>query len=158
MNKHLLKIALIQCLLFIGSIRCIQAQQLVIWLKSGEKIVYNLEENPKTSFSSTDVIISTNTITVNYPSEQVLKYTYDMSSTSVDKIEKNELVVSKNGNTIIFENLQQGGSIQIYSLDGTLLSSTKITDGKSTTVSLESYPSGIYLIKVNDSTYKILKQ
>ena len=96
------------CLFCIGN-KCfatgptqVEFQRLVVWLNNGEKVFYDLEENPKTTFSGTGVMIETNTVTVNYSMEQVLKYTYEKTTTGIRDLKENEVRVSQNGNTITY--------------------------------------------------------
>ena len=51
-------------------------QSLVIWTRSGERIVYALDEEPVTKFIGTDLVLSTRNLTVNYPLSALQRYTY----------------------------------------------------------------------------------
>ena len=133
-----------------------QERKLVVWLKDGEKVYYDLEESPKTTFTGSDVIITTDVVTVSYPMEQVLRYTYDLATTDIENLKENEIHISQHGNSLGFENLKSGTVIKVYSIDGTLKDS--VSAGGSVTVSLDNYSSGVYIIKVNGMTYKVLKK
>lgn len=134
-----------------------ESQNLIVWLKSGEKVRYNLEESPKTTFTQTSIVIETNSIKVDYSLNQVIKYTYEKTTTDVKSSKMDEMIVSQEGNNLIFNNLKKGSTIQIYSLDGTLLE-TKNSNTNSTIISLSNYPNNVYLVKINNTTYKIIKQ
>ena len=58
---------------------------------------------------------------------------------------------------IDFSNLPAGAAISIYTLDGKQLYSHRPAEGKTLSLPLSSLQSGIYLVKVNDVTYKIQK-
>lgn len=132
-------------------------QSLVIWTRSGERIVYALDEEPVTKFVGTDLVLSTRNLTVNYPLSALQRYTYELNNTSVVNADADRrMVVSRDGNVLSFSNLAAGTDISVYSSDGSLLASIK-TDGK-TMVDLNGYPVGVYVIKVNDATYKLMKR
>ncbi len=159
MKKQLFSIlSLFLFLLGSSDIANAQSQKLIIWQKSGDKVYYNLEENPKVTFSETDMVIATKSFTISYPIEQLLRYTYDITPTSIENTTSNEMRISQKGDAMTFENLKQGCTIQVYSLDGTLVESKLTANERTITVSLGGYPAGVYLIKANGITYKILKR
>lgn len=129
---------------------------LVIWTRNNERILYALDEKPVTKFSGTELVLSTRNLTVNYPLSELLRYTYTLNSSSIVEEEIDKHVdVSKNGGILSFSNLKIGTDIFIYSLDGSLLTSMKAKE--CTTVDLEGFPTGWYVIKVDNVTYKLMK-
>ena len=57
-----------------------------------------------------------------------------------------------------FDGLPEGTRIELYSLDGKMLSTQQASSGKTAVVSLAAQPAGIYIVKVNDATYKFMKR
>lgn len=147
-------------LLLLGSngMAVAQTQRLVVWMKSGERVLYDLQELPRTTFANENLIIATSTVSASYPLSQVLRYTYELSASDIKSIKENDVCVSQKGSDLIFENLESDAVIRVYSLDGTLLDTEKSVSEQKTTVSLAGQPTGVYLIKVGIITYKILKQ
>jgi len=146
-------------LLFLGSdALCAQSQQLVVWLKNGEKIHYDLEERPKTTFSDANIVITTNTLETNYPLEQVLRYTYENVSTDIRILPDNQIRISQNNNVLTLENLKSNTSVQLFSIDGKLLETHKASSDAPISISLKAYPLGVYIIKANGVTYKMMKK
>ena len=147
-------------LVFLGGYEAFaQTQRLVVWQRDGEKVFFDLAERPKTTFEGTNMIISTSTMTVNYPLDRVLRFTYELKSSGIENANISKSIrIAQNGNDLFLENLHQGTRIQFFSTDGRLLSSN-VSDGRKTIViSLSSYPSGVYIVKADDITYKIMKQ
>ena len=145
---------------FLGGIGAFgQDQRLVVWLKDGEKVFFDLTERPKTTFGGTDIIISTSTLTANYPLERVLRYTYEQKSSGIENSNVSKPIrISQNDDNLFFENLHRGTHVQLFSTDGRQLSSY-VSDGEKTIViSLSSHPSGVYIVKADDIIYKIMKQ
>lgn len=135
-----------------------QTQRLVVWMKNGERVLYDLEEQPKTTFTGAELVITTNSISTSYPLTQVLRYTYEQSANSVKSVKEGDVRILQRGDDLIFENLKADAVIKVYSLDGVLLDTNKAVGEKQTTVSLARYLTGVYLIKVGNVTYKMLKR
>ena len=159
MHSKLISTVFLLAALFVSTMTCAQTQRLVVWHKDGQKTYYDLAENPKTTFSGTDIVITTSSITINYPLDQILRYTYELQTSGIEIVNHTKPVrVSQNSNEIVFENLKENTRIQVFSLDGKQLSA-QMADGQRTlTVSLASYPAGVYIVKANGATYKMTKK
>ena len=143
-----------------GSNASAQAQQrLVVWQKSGEKVYFDLAERPRTTFEGSNLVITTTTLTVSYPLEQVLRYTYELPPSGIENVNLSKPVhISHRDDALYLENLKPGIRIQLFTTDGKLLA-TEQADGRQTiTISLAQCPAGIYIVKANDVTYKMMKQ
>lgn len=158
MNKQILKFAFLLLLFGSGCIVNAEAQKLVVWMKSGEKVLYDLEEQPKTTFANAELTITTSSVSVSYPLSQVLRYTYDLSTSGIGNVDKGFLRISQKENDLIFENLKPNTSIMIYSLDGVLMATEPTVDGNATRISLAGYPTGVYLVKAGEVTHKFVKR
>ncbi len=136
-----------------------QTDRLIVWHKDGQKTYYDLEEKPKTTFVGTDIVITTSTMTINYPLEQVLRYTYELQPSGIENINMSKPVrVSQRGDNIVFENLKKGTRILLFSTDGKQLASQNADGSKSITISLGNRPAGVYIVKANNITYKMMKR
>lgn len=133
------------------------AQTLVVWQKNGQKAYYSLDERPKTTFTATDLFISTHMLTINYPLANVLRYTYE-SATGIDDISDNQgLSMSEDGADLILRNVKKDATVSVYSVGGKLISQQSADGNPLMTISLRRYPSGVYVIKHDDVSYKIVK-
>jgi len=160
MNKHFIISMITLFLVLLGGNETLaQTQRLVVWQKDGEKVVFDLSERPKTVFEGTDIVISTSTMIVSYPIDRVLRYTYELKPSGIENTNiSKSIIISQNGDELLLENLHQGTCIQVFSTDGKLIS-TQIADGRKTTIiSLATSPSGVYVVKANDVTYKLMKR
>lgn len=135
-------------------------QRLVVWQKSGEKVYFDLTEEPETTFEGTQLVIKTKTTTVYYQLENVLRYTYEGTNTAIDgpKLRPGEIVFRQGVDQMAFDGLSDGTLIDVYTLDGKLLKSQTARGSQQTVVSLASQPAGTYIVKVGDATYKFLKR
>ena len=134
------------------------AQRLVIWQKDGSKVSFNLDEQPKTTFTADNLVITTATSTLNYPLAKVQRYTYEGGTLSVRDLMAEGIVISHEADNIVIKGLALGKTVAVYRIDGTQLL-TKCSDGSDRVMlSLGSLPSGVYMIKAGEITYKFLKR
>ena len=61
-------------------------------------------------------------------------------------------------NTLVLSGLKSGTSAQVFSTDGRMVQTLTANYNGTFRLSLSSLPTGVYVVKVNDTTYKILKQ
>lgn len=149
-------------LIFVSMMTFAQAdtQRLVVWQKSGEKVYFDLNEEPETTFEGTQLVIKTNTTTVYYQLENVLRYTYEGTMTAIEgpKLKPGEVRFMQGSDQMAFDGLPDGTTLEVYSLDGKKLFTKQALSGQRTVLSLASHPAGTYIVKVGDATYKFLKR
>lgn len=147
-------------ILVLGSYRMTYAKapQLVVWMTNGDKVYYDLEDLPVTTFNDGKLTIQSNSLYVSYSLAKTLRYTYELSGSNMECVLDNEIHILQRGNELAFENLKSGVSVQVFSLNGILIDS-KVADGNNQMlISLENYTPGMYLIRVGDVVYKFIKR
>ena len=134
--------------------------RLVVWLKSGEKVVYELAEAPVTTFSGSQLIIRTNKVSAKYERSKVQRYTYeDVVYLGIDlQPGERRVQVNQEGDEVTFRGLPVGTTASIYSLDGLLVGQVKATDSQPLTISLQNRPDGVYIVKAGTETIKVMKK
>lgn len=135
-----------------------EQKMLVITATDGTTTKYLLEGMPQVKIEKPYLVISSGYASVSIPLERLQHMHYEKATDEATAI--GEIVVP--GETIgrehiDFSNLPAGAAVSIYTLDGKQLYSAKAAPGKSLSLPLGSLQSGIYLVKVNDVTYKIQK-
>lgn len=131
-------------------------KQLVIWNKDGSKVAYSLGEVPKISFTETEIKIETNDILVNYPLESLLRFTYEKDeSLSVKNISSDYLHFRYDKENLQFFGLKENSTISIHTLNGMLVHKTKIGNSGDYNFPLSHINSGVYIIKINELSYKV---
>jgi len=133
--------------------------KLVVWLKSGDKVTYELADAPVTTFSGNQLIIRTNKVTISYERKNVLRYTYeDLVTKGIELMPSERCVeINREGDEIVFRGLQVGGTASIYAVNGTLIEQRKVTDYRPLTISLKNRPNGVYIVKAGTETIKVMK-
>ena len=132
----------------------------MVWLKSGEKVVYELADAPVTTFSGSQLIIRTNKAIIPYERRNVLRYTFEDVVTKGIELMPGERRVEMNreGDEITFRGLQVGSTARIYAVNGTLVEQRKVTDSQPLTLSLKNRPNGVYIVKAGTETIKVMKR
>lgn len=134
--------------------------KLAVWLKSGEKVVFELSDVPVTTFSGDQLVIRTNKVTIPYERKDVLRYTYE--NVLPDGIEllpsERRVEINRDGDEIIFRGLQEGNTASIYAVNGILIEQRKVKDRQPLTISLKNHPSGVYIVKAGTETIKVTKR
>ena len=133
---------------------------LIVWLKSGEKVSYQLADAPVTSFSDGKLIISTNKATISYERKNVLRYTFENVVTKGIELMPGErrVEINREGDEITFRGLTVGSFARVYSVNGMLIEQHRVTDNQPQTISLQNRPNGVYIVKAGTETIKIMKR
>ena len=135
-----------------------EIQRLVVWQKSGAKVYFDLAEEPRTMFADGQLVITTNTMQTSYPLSDILRFTHEGVASGIVEADAHNLTVSQNNDEIILKNVPAGTPVRLYDSAGRLLE-TKNSDGTSQLqFSLTGRPSGVYLVNMNNQTFKISKR
>ena len=130
---------------------------LQVWFSDGQVISINLNDNPKTTYKDGNLLIQTDNNSVTYPLEKVKRYTYT-TSTGIETPTKMGVSFSSDGESLTFTGLKPHTPIFLYNVVGVLLKTMDSGDQNKTIISVSHLPVGVYLVKVNGGTYKIIKR
>ena len=157
-DKRLLTLAFTLMLTAVVALAQTSGQRLVVWQKDGQKVYFDLSEEPKTTFSNGMLIITTKTMQTSYHLNTILRYTHEGVSSSVGEMSTHDLTVKQTDEGITLKNVSKNTVVRMYDTAGRLLES-KTSDGSSTIAfSLTGRPAGVYLVNLNDQTFKITKR
>ena len=134
---------------------------LQVWQTDGQKVTISLNEEPRTTYSEGNLIITTTKTTITYPLEQVWKYTYileDPTSEGDGLPDGIKSILSDDGETLTFKGLKPNTEVLLYSASGQLMRKFKPTNSNPVAVSVSQLPIGVYIVKANGVTYKISKR
>ncbi len=132
------------------------SQFMIVWLESGPVINYDLGEEPVITYNDGMLTITTSVSQISYGLEEVLKYTFSDQSTGI--VSPEEMIKVKFlRNMVIFYGLSRNTSIQVFAVNGMKVMDNRVTDDV-TTISLEELPMGVYIVKADCGTYKIMRQ
>ena len=133
-------------------------QTLVLWLKSGQKVYYELSDEPRTTFEHGILVISSNRIRSEYHLSDVLRYTYEGEFIDAVAPIVDGTGYRQRGDELDIFGLAEGTQARLYSTNGILLDEQKVSGSKSIHFTLASQPVGVYLVKIGEQTLKFMKR
>ena len=151
------KLLILMAVLFVANMTKADDAVLQVWFSDGEVMSINLNDNPKTTYKDGNLLIQTDNNSVTYPLEKVKRYTY-ATSTGIDTPAKISASFSSDGESLTFTGLKPHTPISLYNVAGVLLKTIDSGDRNKTIISASHLPVGVYLVKVNGGTYKIMKR
>lgn len=135
-----------------------EPKMLVITATDGTTTKYLLEGMPQVRIDKPYLVISSGMASVSLPLENLQHMHYEKATDEATAIGEIKAFDEKGGSERIdFSNLPAGAAVSIYTTDGKLLYNHRPAQGKTLSLPLDALQSGIYLVKVNDVTYKIQK-
>ena len=131
---------------------------LKIHCKSGADVIILLDERPKVTFDKNDLVIATQTRMVNYPAEEVLKFTYlDELPVHVDNVTFSGMVFSFDDNKLMVQHLEPNAAVTVCAVDGRILASGQSDAQGRVSLTLPEVPGGVYVVKTPSVTFKLRK-
>jgi hypothetical protein len=122
-------------------------------------VAYALVEKPKVTFTETDLTITANGIEVNYPIENMKRFTYETNeNTAIRNLETDEMSFKLDGELLLFPALSANSTVSLYTLNGILVFSKTVQKAGEYSFPLSSMKVGVYMVNVNGLTYKVMKR
>ena len=138
----------------------------VTWLNDGSRYAYALDEHPVITYSNGELLLDTKAQQVSYSADEVHKFTFslsdiscegDMPPASIPSIEQQPQCNMQQGN-LFFAGSHPGSVIAVYTLDGKLLQRVTTDASGNAHLVTGTYPAGVYIIKTETITHKIIKR
>ena len=124
-------------LLLMGGLPVFAQNTLNVWLTDGGKVSFTFAEKPVVSHADNILSISSTAASVEYPVSDVVRFTFEDAETTKVLSVKSDIA----------------DEVSVFDLQGTLLKRFK-----GSSFSLEGLPQGVYIIKSNRSTFKVIKK
>ena len=140
-----------------------EMKYIIVWDKDGGCISFPLEENPCFKYNFTDSLVSciTTSNTIDLPLKDVCKYTLDtqpVTPTSIEEAADNDGKMSYKADRIYLSNFKAYTVAGVYTADGAVVANYKADAEGNLTIPMDNWISGVYIVKVNNVSYKILKK
>lgn len=134
-----------------------EPKELVVWLKTGERVQLKLSESLKTTFANGNMVIESESASFQWPMESVIKYTYNLPLSSIESpIAPNDIKVSYLNKILTIETNQPKVSVKLWGTNGLLIDSWNFNVNSKMSISLTGYTAGIYVLEINGYTHKII--
>jgi|GEM_PF-3405735 len=142
-----------------------QQVYLVVWTQDGGKVLYPLNEQPSIKFDGNgNYVVRSSAVEMQYPVADVRMFTLadtddprpDQPMDIPDVSTRHNF--SYSDNTVRFSSLPLGSKVQVYNASGLLLRNFEVSDDGTASININDLPKGIYIIKTESITHKIIKK
>lgn len=130
---------------------------LIAWQKNGVIAIFPLKTHPRIEYKNEDFRIVSDDMEIVYSAAEVRKFTLNKIDDLDDRIETLAESDEKK-HFFSLEKAKPGSIITIYEINGRKLGTYTIGADGQLRYSLDKYPAGIYLIKSESTTIKIIKK
>ena len=122
---------------------------LFVWTKSGEKVAYLLSDRPVVSYSGSDLLLTTDEVSVAYPLSDLHKFTFGETSTTGfgDVVKESTCSMEYRDNTLHFTNLRPNSLVWIYSTFVHFVARGKSDANATLSFPISTYVHGLYILK-----------
>ena len=151
MNRLLLFLTLL-CLSSLTA----KGQTLVIYHANGTTTDVELFTMPKIQFENGKVIITSTVFDMEYPKEDVLRFSYKGVTNNI-KTPESDADYSRENGQLVFRGIKQTDKVAVYNTNGIRVPVRLARSGNDVSLPLASIPSGVYVLSVNGRTSKFTK-
>ena len=136
-----------------------------VWLKDGRYDAYAFDAKPKVYYEDGYLFVDSDEGSYRYANEDVHKITFSDNETPIptdiyavpaDREQGNTL--RRSGDEVHMQGMQPGSKLYVYSADGKLQKVLAASKEGCLTVRLSEFAIGIYILKTETTTYKIIKK
>lgn len=133
-------------------------QCVVVETKDGERMEYLLSDNPRIVHRNAMVELTSNTVSVEFPSSNVSKVYLSTTTSAVEKIKAAEGEIHMYQDVILMKGFGVNEPVALYGTNGNLLWQQSTDGNGQLVVSLNSLPKGIYIFKTKHQSFKIIRK
>ena len=128
-------------------------------LNDGSVLSIPFSERPVLTCQGTDLLLTTTKTEMELPHGSVKEFTLDKRDeiTAVENVMR-QGELQRQGDDFIFSNCKEGSLIQVFDRGGRLVTTQRVDAKGQGVVSLQGQPNGIYIVKSESITCKILKK
>ena len=127
----------------------------VIKQKSGGETVLQLANNPVITFSGEDMVVTTDLTSISIPLADVDSYTFSDGTSGIKPVKSAPQFADGH---IILSGMAAGAEVSVYTPDGRLFSRQRADGSGRADISLASLPKGMYVVRTQDNSIKIINK
>lgn len=132
---------------------------LLVLTKDGAQTAYALSEKPQVKFEGKNLHITSSKVDITYALSDIVRFTYaDLDPSGIDEIGETQTEVGYQDGTLTISQLKAGATVTVYGIDGKQVRQLKATRAGTYRLNLSALPQGVYIIKADTITYKIMKR
>lgn len=132
---------------------------LVVLTKDGVQTTYLLSEKPEVRFIGRDLRVVSTKADVTYKISDILRFTYiKRNASGIDNVIDDPAEVEWQDGTLVISKLKANATVVIYSPDGKMVRRLQARHTGTYRLSLSELPKGVYIVKADNVSYKIMKR
>ena len=132
---------------------------LIVELVDGTTQEYVIGDAPRVTFDESNVLIKSLVVETEIPKDEVERFYFDWKgqpSTAIDEVRKPaDFSFNYDGCNVLLTGAD--GLVQVYDMSGRCLLNSRTTDGVAS-IDMTPFNTGVYIIKMNTQSIKILKK
>ena len=134
---------------------------LMVYTKDGTATSFVLMDKPKVNFEGKNLHIVSRKADVTYAIADVLRFTY-VRGTHIgiedQADEYSAISYQEDDGTLVLSQMKANASVCVYTLDGKLVKELTTQHAGTFRLNLSTLPQGVYIVKADTLTYKLLKR
>ena len=135
------------------------ANVLVVTTKDGSQTTYLLLEKPQVRFEGKQLRVVSAKADVTYQLTDILHFPYTKRSVSgIDEQVEPQAGVDYQDGVLVISQLKAGATVGVYALDGKLVRQLTAQHTGTFRLNLSALPQGVYIVKADNVSYKIMKR
>jgi hypothetical protein len=137
----------------------VEGNTLVVLTKNGVQTTYLLSEKPEVRFTGENLRVISTRADVTYKISDILRFTYiKRNSSGIDNVIDDPAEVECQDGTLVISKLKANATVDIYSPEGKLVRRLQARHTGTYRLSLSELPQGVYIVKADNVSYKIMKR
>lgn len=147
------------CILFLLLSLSTAAQNcLTIHQKDGQTFSYQLREKPVITYSGNDFILTSEKVQVSFPVRSLALFTFEDIDTSVRSVDKVDADCRFSENTVWIRGASPESTVLVCSMDGKVVKTLQTSIQGDLRFGVDELPEGLYAIRTENASFKILKR
>lgn len=130
----------------------------VVSLKDGKNVTYALADNPCVVTDGNVVKLTAKGVSVEYPLGNVEKFFLCSELSSIKSLTVENGTFSQTASGLSLSGFTAGAVVKIISVNGSTVKNLAIAPNGQLVISLDQYPTGVYIVKVEGETFKFIKR
>lgn len=159
--KKVSKLCTLMCLITLCTTKLHATDLLVFQMKSGTKITFVLNDNPKFSLQGTTLVAtdgSNNTKEIDITKLECYYVSKGDKVTGVNNVSENGMSRRMANGHVYYEGLAANAEIRLFTINGQLVGHYKASQTGYVDIDLTMQPKGAYVIKEGNQAIKIINQ
>lgn len=137
---------------------------LVVWTTDGESMEFPFAEKPQVTIHDKVFTVSSQLTTMEFEANDILQFTLEDKSitTKINEINgkhvDEEVQMQMTSEHLVLSSCKPGSKVRVYSLGGRIVESHRVGADGQVAFSIAGYASGIYIVKIGNTNFKIIKK